>query len=37
MLAHQIATIQITKPRLRTDPDREAARLQAILQDRRSG
>jgi hypothetical protein len=36
MLAHQIATIRVTKPRLDTDPDREAARLHTILRGRRA-
>ena len=34
MLLHQIATIRLTKRRLRRDPDREAARLHAIIHSR---
>ena len=36
MLAHGIVTIRITKARLRADPAREAARLHAILAQRRA-
>jgi len=35
MLAHGIATIRVTKRRLKADPEREAARLHAILEGRR--
>jgi hypothetical protein len=35
MLMHGIVTIRITKRRLEADPEREAARLHAILEDRR--
>ena len=35
MLLHRIATIRLTKRRLRSDPDREAARLHAIIDTRR--
>lgn len=35
MLLHGIVTIRITWARLRDDPDREAARLHRILEDRR--
>jgi hypothetical protein len=35
MLEHQLATIRITKRRLELQPEREAARLDAILQQRR--
>ena len=34
MLMHQIATIRITYDRFGADPDREAARLHAILKQR---
>jgi hypothetical protein len=35
MLEHELATIRITKKRLDHEPEREAARLDAILQQRR--
>lgn len=35
MLLHGIATVRLTKRRLRRDPDREAARLHAIIAGRR--
>ena len=35
MLGLGIATVRITKRRLEADPEREAARLHAILEDRR--
>jgi len=35
MLMYGIATIRITYDRLEIDPDREAARLHMILEDRR--
>jgi very-short-patch-repair endonuclease len=34
MLLHGIATVRITRRRLRTNPDREAARLHAIIKSR---
>jgi len=37
MLMHGIATVRITKRRLRAAPEREAARLHAILEARRRG
>jgi hypothetical protein len=36
MLAHSIATIRITYARIEDDPDREAARLHVILENRRA-
>lgn len=36
LLAYRIATIRITYDRLEDDPDREAARLHSILEDRRA-
>jgi hypothetical protein len=35
MLLHGIATVRLTRRRLRADPDREAARLHAIIESRR--
>ena len=35
MLLHGIATVRLTRRRLRRDPDREAARLHAIIASRR--